>query len=48
MEMKRNFLNHFQHPRCASAYDQNQIIISDVSQEIKHRIVLKLMNIVLE
>ena len=43
METKRNFLNHFYHPRFASGYDQNQIIITDVSKENKHRAVPKLM-----
>ena len=31
----RNFLNLFQHPRFASEYDQNQIIIPDVSERNK-------------
>ena len=43
METKRNFLNHFQHPRFASGYDQNQLIITDVSQENKHQVIPKLM-----
>ena len=43
METKRNFLNHFYHPRFASGYDQTQLIITDVSKEIKHQVVPKLM-----
>ena len=43
METKRYFLTHFYHPRFASGYDQNQLIITDVSKENKHRIVQKLM-----
>ena len=43
METKRYFLNHLYHPRFASGYDQNQLIITDVSKENKHRIVPKLM-----
>ena len=43
METKRYFLTHFYHPRFASGYDQNQLIIPDVSKENKHRIVPKLM-----
>ena len=35
MEMKRYFLTHFYHPRFASGYDQNQLIIPDVSNEKK-------------
>ena len=46
METKRYFLNHFQHPRFASGYDQNQLIITDVSKENKHRVVPKPMIIV--
>ena len=46
MEMKRNFVTHFQHPRFASGYDQNQSIITDVSERKKHRVVPKLMIIV--
>ena len=41
-----NVLNHFQHPSFASGYDQNQLIITDVSEENKHRVVSKLMIIV--
>ena len=33
------------HPRFASGYDQNQLIITDVSRENKHRVVPKLMKI---
>ena len=43
METKRNFLTHFYHPRFASRYDQNQLIITDVSKKNKHRVVPKLM-----
>ena len=43
METKRYFLNHFLHPRFASGYDQNQLIITDVSEESKQRVVPKLM-----
>ena len=46
METKRYFLTHFYHPRFASGYDQNPLIITDVSRENKHRVVPKLMNIV--
>ena len=46
METKRYFLNHFYHPRFASGYDQNQLIITDVSKEKKHRVLSKLMIIV--
>ena len=46
METKRNFLNHFQHPRFASGYDENQLIRTDVSKENKYRVVPKLMIIV--
>ena len=46
METKRIFLNHFQHPRFASGCNQSQIIISDVGQKNKHRVVPKLMIIV--
>ena len=46
METKRNFLIIYQHPRFASGYDQNQLIISDVSKENKHRVVPKQMIIV--
>ena len=35
METKRYFLTHFYHPRFASGYDQNQLIITDVSKENK-------------
>ena len=45
METKRNFSNHFQHTRFASGYDQNQLIVSDVSYETEHRVELNLMNI---
>ena len=38
METKRIFLNHFYHPRFASGYDQNQLIITDVSKENNQRI----------
>ena len=43
METKRNFLNHFQHPCFASGYDQNQLIITDVSKKNKHRVVPQLI-----
>ena len=43
METKRNFLNHFYHPRFASGYDQNQLIKPNISKEKKHRIVPRLM-----
>ena len=43
METKRRFLNHFEHPRFASGYDQNQLIITVVSKEKKHRWEPKLM-----
>ena len=43
METKRYFLTHFHHPRFASGYDQNQLIITDESKENKHRVVPKLM-----
>ena len=33
METKRYFLTHFYHPRFASGYDQNQLIITDVSEK---------------
>ena len=46
METKRYFPNLFYHPRIASGYDQNQLIITDVSKENKHPVVPKLMNIV--
>ena len=46
METKRYFLTHFYHPSFASGYDQNQIIITDVSKENKHRVVPKLLIIV--
>ena len=43
METKRFFLTHFYHPRFASGYDQNKLIITDVSKENKHQVVPKLM-----
>ena len=43
METKRQILVIFQHPRFASGYDQNQLIIPDVSQKNKHRVVPELM-----
>ena len=43
METNRYFLNHCHHPRFASGYEQNQLIITDVSKENKHRVVPKLM-----
>ena len=43
LETKRYFLTHFYHLRFASGYDQNQLIIPDVSKENKHRVVPKLM-----
>ena len=43
METKRIFLNQIYHPRFASGYDQNQLIISDVSKENNHRDLKKLM-----
>ena len=43
METKRYFLNHFQHSRFASGYDQHRLIITDVNKENKHRVVPKLM-----
>ena len=43
METKRFFLTHFYHPRFASGYDQNQLIITDVRRENRQRIVPKLM-----
>ena len=46
METKRIFLNHFQHPRFASGYDQNHLIITDVSKENECRVVPKLTIIV--
>ena len=46
METKRYFLTHFDHRRFASGYDQNQLIITDVSEENRHRVVPKLMIIV--
>ena len=33
METKRTFLNHFYHHRFASGYDQNQLIVTDVSEK---------------
>ena len=48
METKSYFLTHFYHPRFASGYDQNQLIIPNVSKENKHRVVPKLMIIVLK
>ena len=48
METKRYFLTHFLHPRFASGYDQNHLIITEVSKENKHRVVAKLMNIAVE
>ena len=45
METRMYFLNRFYHPRFASGYDQNQLIITDVSKENKHRVVPKLMKI---
>ena len=47
-EWKRRgiFLLIFYHPRFASGYDQNLLIIIDVSKENKHREVPKLMIIV--
>ena len=46
METKEKILVILQHPRFASGYDQNQLIITDVSKENKHRVVPKLMIIV--
>ena len=46
MEAKKKYLVIFQHPRFASGYDQNQLIITDVSKENRHRVVPKLMIIV--
>ena len=43
METKRYFLTHFYHPRFESGYDQNQLIITDVSKQNKHQVVQKLM-----
>ena len=43
METKRYFLTHCYHPRFASGYDQNHLIITDVSRKNKHQIVRKLM-----
>ena len=43
METKRKFLNHFYHPRFATGYDQNQLIILNVIREKKHQIVARLM-----
>ena len=43
MKTKRIFLNHFLHPQFASGYGQNHLIISDVTKENKHTVVLKLM-----
>ena len=43
METKEKSLVILQHPRFASGYDQNQLIITDVSKENKHRVVPKLM-----
>ena len=40
-----NFLDHMQHPRFASGYDQKQLIKTDVDKK-KHRVVPKLMNTV--
>ena len=45
-ETKRSFLTHFQNPCFASEYDQNQLIIPNVSKENEHQIVPKLMNAV--
>ena len=45
METKRYFLTHFYHPPSASGYDQNQLIVTDVSRENKHRVVPNLMKI---
>ena len=41
-----NFLNHSYHPRFASGYDQNPIIITDEIKENRHREVPKRMIIV--
>ena len=43
METKKKIFDIFQHPRFASGYDQNQLLITDVSEENKHRVVPKLM-----
>ena len=43
METKEKILVILQHPRFASGYDQNQLFISDVSGENKHRVVAELM-----
>ena len=48
METKRYFSNDFLHPHFASEYDQNELIITDISEENKHRVVPKLMIIVLK
>ena len=44
-EWKRRgiFLLILYHPRFASGYDQNPLILTDVSRENKHRVVPKLM-----
>ena len=41
METSRNLLTHFQHPRFASQYDQNQLITSDMRQENERQVVPK-------
>ena len=45
METKEKILVILQHPRFASGYDQNQLVITDISKENKHRVVPKLMKI---
>ena len=39
---EEDFLNHFQQPRFASGYDQNQIFLTDVSNENNHQVLPKL------
>ena len=48
METKWIYLDHFQHPRFASGYDQIPLFISDVDKENKHRVEQKLMISVLK
>ena len=43
METKKEILVILHHPSFASGYDQNQLIITEVSKENKHRVVPKLM-----
>ena len=43
METKKKTLVILQHPRSASEYDQNQLIIIDLSKKNEHRVLPKLM-----